>query len=42
MNDFIQQTEARLLNKYGVNTIDEVLTKQKQILEGNNDPRRMN
>ncbi len=33
MNDFIQQEETRLLNQYGVNTIEEVLIKQKQILE---------
>ena len=32
MNDFIQQAEAKLLNQYGVNTIDEVLIKQKEIL----------
>ena len=31
--DFIQQAETKLLNQYGVNTIDKVLIKQKQIIE---------
>ena len=33
MNDFIQQEEIRLLNKYDVDSIDEVLIKQKEIME---------
>ena len=32
MNDFIQQEETKLLNQYGVNSIDKVLDKQKEIL----------
>ncbi len=32
MNEFIQQEEIRLLSKYDVESIDEVLVKQKVIL----------
>ncbi len=40
MNEFIIQEEKRLLGEYGCSNIDEVLIKQKQILEDKNDTRR--
>ncbi len=40
MNEYLIQQEKRLLDEYGCSNIDEVLIKQKKILEDKNDTRR--